>query len=300
MVTLRFALFVSSLALAGSALADFQIFSSGADTRSLFKNTSGFLAGYSATGFDAYVYNSSAPTQYVNSLSVTKGAGFDPNIQYTVSPTLGGYVLGSAITSGSFLSLNDLVSFDVNSGKNAALGKYDLSIQFLGGTSPTATGILETLKLHVEVADALSISVTGSATPITVPGTLTSSVSMSVKNNMARDYVKTGEFIGGYSDGLGHNLSGDFDKNGIWYTQAVTVTPGGTVTGGQSIYTATAATPGGIYKGFNGILGGLYSGDRYYDSMDASSNIIVRAVPEPASFAVLGLGAIGLLRRRKA
>jgi hypothetical protein len=171
-------------------------------------------------------------------------------------------------------------------------GTYSFDASFLGGTSASATNTLYSKTFQVEIVNKIDATVGISYdTSVISPGG-TSTVSATLHNNMARDFVSSTWFLTGQSSGsdqLSWNFVGDwFDK---------TVVGGGSRTDLHSTHTAAADQPSGTYTGSNGIVGGLYNGDQFYFGTDSNTNILV--VPEPSSVAVLLIGAIGIFCRRR-
>jgi hypothetical protein len=304
--TLRSTLFILGLACASGAFAQ-SFTSSNGDTHSEMKDKSNVFIDGTNWGVDLST-GAGDPNLFVNNMVITPGSGYDPllNMQtqsggfdyYNYNTQANGhYNFGTAIGGGE--SWNFQGAFHTAEIDSAvANGIYDFSLGILGGTTNTATDVLANLSLHVDVIQKLDITTTFNANPDTIkeggPGT---EVSMTVTNNMTgRNFISSSWYVGGFGDGNGNYLAFD-GFTGDWFDK--TITPGGSRTDSHSLFHADLNTPIGTYTGFNGVIGGADSGDFFFMNTDKQAVVTV-LVPEPASFAVLGIGALALIRRRKA
>lgn len=244
------------------------------------------------------------PDLFINNMVITGGAGYDPLID--IQTQSGGfdfnggganhYTFGTAISGDN--DWNFAGAFhNGNIDSAVADGIYDFNLDILGGGDDLASDTLASFGLHVDVFQKIDINTTMTATPGTIkeggPGTL---VSMTVTNNMTgRNFTSKSWWVSGFGDGLGNFLSFD-DFSGDWFNKVIV--PGGVRTDDHSMWHAELDTPIGTYTSFNGVIGDVNEGDFIFLTADQQAQVTV-LVPEPASFAVLGLGALALIRRRK-
>jgi hypothetical protein len=245
------------------------------------------------------------PDLFINNMFITPGAGYNPLINmetqvggfdYSGGGPVNHYTFGTAISgdndwnfAGAFHNgpVDSLV----------ADGVYDFTLGINGGNSSISNDLLASFDLHVDVIKKIDIGVVTSANPGTiVQGGTGTEVSMTVTNNMTgHNFVSSTWYVSGFGDGSGNFL--DFDNfTGNWFDQVIA--PGGSHSDSHSTWHAGLTTPIGTYTGDNGVCGGLHNGDFYFFNTDQQAVVNV-VVPEPASFAVLGLGALALVRRRK-
>ncbi len=245
------------------------------------------------------------PDLYINNMAITPGAGYNALID--MQTQVGGfdfngggpgnhYTFGTAISGAN--NWNFAGAFQNGPVDSAvADGVYDFTLGIFGGASDIANDTLASYGLHVDIIQKLDISVITSANPgvILQNGTGTE-VSMTVTNNMTgNNFITNTWYVSGFGNGLGDFLNFD-GFTGNWFDQVIT--PGNSHSDTHSLWSAGASTPIGTYTGDNGVVGGLHFGDFAFMKTDQQAQVTV-LVPEPASFAVLGLGALALIRRRK-
>jgi hypothetical protein len=293
-LTSKFFALVAFIVGASQALAA-PTFSSPHTILSSFKDSSNLAVSQSLYDID-FSQDSGDPDLFINQISLNLGSGWDSNLDLGVNSSFNSYTLGSLITGASSFRLDNAIlrSGDVNAA--VATGIYDFSVDIVGGASNSATDVLSTLNFQLEVFDRLEFEISSLASPSTIQQGDSSTVSVTLGNAMsARDLVTTTWYYagGGYEQGS-DSLTGNFV--GDWFNK--TITPGNSRTDDHTTWTAAAIQPTGTYDGNFGIFGGLYNGDEHW-LRAPNSPITVTPVPEPATMAVLGLGALGLLKRRR-
>ena len=300
--TLRSTTFAFAIACTGGAFA--QTFSQfNGDTRSAYRDSSGLFGGI---GYDLNLTTlASDPDLYINNMAIVPGVGFNSNIDISTNTTgfhyngseTGDYTFGTAISGDHSWDFQSAFrnSHDINSA--VANGVYDFSVDIIGGANSTASNVLASIGFHIDIIQKLDVGVAMSANPGSIlEGGTGTEVSMTVTNNMtARNFVSTTWWVSGFGDGNGNLLAFD-GFSGDWFNK--TIASGASRTDSHSLWHANLDTPIGAYTSNNGVVGGLYNGDFYFVSANPNATVNV-LVPEPASFAVLGLGVFALLRRRK-
>ena len=303
--TLRPAMFVLAIACATAAFADPTFTQTNGDTHSQVRDKSNIIID------DAWKNRlqtgAGDPDLYINNMVITGGPGYNPLIGMQTNAgsfdyfdnnanASNTYTFGTAIGAGNDWNFNGAFH---NGNINAAVadGIYDFSLDFMGGGNNVANNLLASFGLHVDVFQKIDLTTTTVASPTTIkeggPGT---EVSMTVTNNMTgRNFTTRSWYVSSFSDGLGNNLAFD-GFSGNWFDQVLT--PGSSRTDSHSLWHADLNTPIGHYTGFNGVIGDVHDGDFIFMNTDRQAEVDV-LVPEPASFAVLGVGALALLRRRR-
>jgi hypothetical protein len=291
------------MATTGGAFA--QTFSQwNGDTHSAVRDESNVYFNFTNWGIDLQT-NAGDPDLYINNMTITGGAGYDALInmqtqvggfQYNGSSS-GTYTFGTAINGAN--NWNFAGAFH-NGQVDAAVadGVYDFTLGIFGGATNTANSTLASYGLHVDIQQKLDINVAMTPNPSTIkeggPGT---EVSMTVTNNMTgRNFITHTWYVSGFGDGNGNFLAFD-NFTGNWFDQ--TITPGGSHSDTHSTWHANLDTPIGTYTSLNGVVGGLDLGDEFFMKTDSQAVVTV-LVPEPATFAVLGLGVLAFTKRRRA
>ncbi len=307
MLNFRASAALFALALAGSAFAGYSFSYNNSDTRTAFQDLSNVGVGFQ--GWNTFMTTDGGDDDlYLNGLNVVTTPGFDPGIVLNTPSSIdyydyntnsnATYTLGTAIAGGSTWDFKEIIALDVFNSTSAAEGVYDFAVEFVGGADDTATDILQTYNLHVEVYDRVDLDVSGTSTDITGPG-VKGHVTMTVQNNMGKDFVSTTWSAGGYyidrNDPNSPDLTLEF--TGDWFNK--TVASGDSRTDDHSDWSLNASSIVGTYKGALGVVGGLHDGDFYFIDMASAPDINVQAVPEPASMVALGGGSLALLRRRR-
>lgn len=271
------------------------------------QDTSNLWNGVATTGYGFNVTtNASDPAYYINNIELVPGAGWNSNLTFNIadyngSGTLGNgfsnndYTLGTPLKQGTTYYWSNVLAHYGAFDSSIATGIYSFDAVFQGGLNSTATNTLFDAQLQVEIVKKVDVSVTPSYDQQTIGQGGTSTVSETVKNNMAnRTFVSTTWFITGMGDGSGNSLSGNFVGN--WFDQSIA--PGDSLTGQHSTWTAAGNQAPGTYTGDTGIVGGLYNGDQLFFGNPSNTTIYV-AAPEPAAMALLGMGAMAVIRRRR-
>jgi hypothetical protein len=300
--TLRSTIFVIAFACATGAFAQ-TFFQNNRSTHAEVRDDSNILINGTTWGVTLQTA-AADPALFINNMSITGSGGYNPLINMQTQTTgfdfngssSGHYNFGTAITGDN--DWNFAGAFH-NGAIDAAVadGVYDFTLDILGGGDNAATNTLASFGLHVDVLQKLDITTTLSANPGTIfkggPGT---EVSMTVTNHMdGRNFITSTWYVSAFGDGLGHSLAFD-GFTGNWFNQVIA--PTASHTDSHSQLHADLDTPIGTYTSFNGVVGGTYENDFMFMTADQQANVNV-LVPEPASFAVLGLGALALVRRRK-
>ncbi len=264
------------------------------------KDTSNMWYGFGHTGYDFFMVTQAAdPTYYLNSISLVPGSTWNAGLTFDISNSLGqgssAYTLGNALNSNQTYIWGSVANHSFAFNSSVPNGIYNFNLQFKGGTTSTSSDILLDQALQVEIVNgvnATEISVLDHST-ILRGGTATSTVTL--QNNMTRDFVVTNTGISGNGNPNGF-LSANF--LGTWQGQSIA--GGSSRTDLHSSWTASSTQATGVYSQDALIIGGLYNGDGFY--FGTPGNTTINVVPEPGSF--LGLAGFGLLigglRRRKA
>ena len=243
------------------------------------------------------------PDLYINNINMVTGGNWNSNLDVQVPTTsfgfnnnAGTYTLGTAIAADTHWDFN--AAFRNSGAINAAVadGNYGFTVNILGGADALATDTLASYDLSLTVLQKLDVTVTTSANPSLIGQQQATQLSMTVKNNMTgASFLSTTWYVSGFGDGLGNQLKFD-GFAGDWFGQSIA--PGNSRTDLQSLWHADTYQPVGTYTANEGVVGGLYDGDFYFLNTDRQGQVVV-TVPEPASVAVLGLGALALIRRRR-
>ena len=299
--TLRSTFFVLAIACACGALAQFS--QNNGDTHTEMRDKSNVRIDGTNWGITLQTSASAAPL-FINSMSITPGAGYDNNIGMQTQvggfnfngSSNGFYTFGDAITGDNFWNFsgafhNGAIDSSVSD------GVYDFSLGIFGGANNTTTDLLASYALHVDVIQKIDITTTFTANPNTIlEGGTGTELSMTVTNNMTgKNFISSTWYVSGFGDGQGNYLPFD-NFTGNWFNQVIT--PGNSHTDTHSTWHAALNTPIGLYTGDNGVVGGPHNGDFYFMNTDQNAEVTV-LVPEPASFAVLGVGVLALIRRRR-
>jgi hypothetical protein len=284
-----------AVALVGAAASAAPTFTANTPILTVLQDGSNLRGTYTAysVGF------STDQDVYLNSFTLVPGAGYDSNISLSIPSQLyyysGTYTPGTLIPSGSNYTFYSMV-YGSGLASLAATGIYNFSVEVTGGATPDATDVLADIPLQVEVFNKLDVTGTAVATPSTISPGQSTTVSMTVTNNMTdRNFVTTewGYYGSGMVDGLGDSLTNtSFDGN--WFN--TTIAPGTAETQDHTTWAATALTPNGTYNGDLFVEGGLYYGDEF--DIGADPSVVV--APEPVGGAAAGLLAmVGLCYRRR-
>ena len=301
----RSTIFAAAIACAGGAFADPTFTQTNGDTHSQVRDKSNILID------DAWKNRlqtgAGDSDLFINNMVITPGGTYDPLIAMQTnvgsfdyhdnnSNINNTYIFGTAISADNDWSFNGAFH---NGEIDAAVadGIYDFSLDFMGGANSEDNSTLASFGLHVDVFQKIDLTTNMVATPTTIkeggPGTV---VSMTVTNNMVgRTFVTRSWYVSNFSDGSGHFLQFD-NFAGNWFDQSIA--PGDSHTDDHSLWHAALNTPIGHYTGFNGVIGDVHEGDFIFMDSTRQAEVDV-IVPEPASFAVLGLGALALIRRRR-
>lgn len=267
------------------------------DTLSALIDTSSTVG--SSTRYDVlFSHSGSDPDLFINDVVLTPGSNWDSDIDLSVPSGQfqygGTYVFGTPISGDQFWQIQGIASRN-GAISNVDPGIYDFTIDFVGGADANASDNIASVAFSLEVFDRIDLAVSGEATPGTIMIGQETTISMTVENLMsARDFVSTTWYythVGLATVMENRGFLGDwFDK---------TITPGASRTDEHTRWLATAATPLGTHIGEMGVFGGLYYGDNHWFRMDPEPEVTV-IVPEPATFAVLGLGLLAVRKRRRA
>jgi len=290
--------FGAMLAQAGLGLtADTATLSALHDTSNLY----GSQSTYNAHGF----HSGGDGDLYINDMQIVGGAGWDANIGMSASSvfrswdsTANNWVnhnLGDVITGDTDLDFGGIAQRSGAVDPAVSLGMYDFSVQILGGSTANSMDLVDQLNLHIEVAERLDFTTHATFSPDPLAQGGAGTVSVNLQNDMANRNLKTTTWwISGFGDGATHYL-GFSGFAGDWFNYDLA--PGGSVTDLHSNWNAASDQALGTYTSNTGVIGGLYQGDWHW--MAANTSVRVVATPEPATFAVLGLGVLALRRRRK-
>lgn len=192
MIKFRHTLLFASLSLTSLALASPNFGYGGDSTRTLLQDLTGVETSVYQGWTGTLTTDVGDAPLYLNGITVTPGAGFDSNIVYNTpsafsyadsnSNTGGIYNLGEAIAEDVNWNFANFINLDVFNSTNAAVGTYNLSVSFLGGSDASAMDTLQTFDLNVDVINSFGVSVTGTADLITGPGD-TSDVMLTLQND---------------------------------------------------------------------------------------------------------------------
>jgi len=288
---------------ASSSNADFTFWSD-ADHLSAFQDTSNLL--YTSTDYKMNLWHSGSDVIYIDDLEFVGDKGDLATASGTLdyNDGLGNtltYTFGDALT-GEFSYGFDKLAAHYGSSL-AELGLHEFTMNVWGrtddGSGISDPTILKSFTFSYEVARKLDITVTGDLTNSVIHPGQTTGLSMTVLNNMDRDFVATTWFTSPVGNGSGSYLNGDFDWSYQWFNR--TIATGQSLTGAHSKWWAEASNPDGIYSGNLGVVGGLYNGDYHFVAMNPGPQITVQSVPGPTSFLpmAIGLFAVRARKRRK-
>jgi hypothetical protein len=296
-----------AVAIAGSARADYPTISATESVLSGFHDTTNFWSSETTYGFNLY-NGPSDPNLFINQINFVYTSGVTPNtgvynpaigltphVGSTYDTGFGSYTLGTPLAPNTLMYLYDAVTRSGDVANSVANGTYDFSINVLGGYDSSATDTLATIGYQILIANGIHVSASASASPGTISAGQNSDITMTVTNSDAtQTFVTTTWFVSSFTDGTNELPFVGFA--GDWFDKMIG--PGGSRTDLQSTRTADITTPPGTYNGTVGVVGGLVDGDNFYVLADPGPTIEV-VTPEPASLAVLVLGSVGLMVRRK-
>jgi hypothetical protein len=301
-ISTRLGVFVVALAAASVAQAainitpSFTILSGVQDTSNLDSAGTRYRGSLDADGTDGDLY--------INSVQFVPGAGYDPNIglQLEAATALSHddvtYTYGTPISGETHWTLDRIIDHYGAIDSSVAPGIYNFSAVFTGGSSSTATDTLATWNLQMEVFPKIDITLGGSSTPAVIGYGDTTTVQVTLTNNMAdRSFITTTWYFGNNGMEQGPvGMQGNFVGN--WFDQEIL--PGTSRTDDHTTWTAAPGSlPPGTYLGNLGIYGGLYNGDE--NSIAAlSPQPTVELIPEPASLSLIGAALALTARRRRA
>ena len=271
--------------------------------RSAFRDTSNMFIDFGSSWRVHMDTNAGDPDLYINNITMATGSGWDSNLDvmtpvggFDYNGNAGHYNFGDAISGENHWDFNGAFR---NSGAIIAAvadGTYNFTLNVLGGANNSAMDTLASYDLGLTVLQKLDVNVSMSANPNVIAQGEATELSMTVTNNMTgAHFLSTTWFVSNFDDGNGHNLAFD-NFVGNWFGQDIA--PGASHSDIHSTWHADGAQVPGLYTGNNGVVGGLYDGDFYFLNTDNKAQVLV-TVPEPASMAAIGLGALALLRRRR-
>ncbi len=287
-----------------SALAADVFSTSNGDTHSAVKDSS--TMGYTSTNYGVRLEHAAAdPNLFINSVTITGGAGWDPNIDLSVSTAYIGntngtfeqntYTLGTAISADVNWDFDVMANRSGTIASSVATGFYDFTVDIKGGASNSANGLLASFGFHMEVVNTITAQASTTMSPPSVGYEQTSHANVTFQNTGSRVFKTTTWYISAFSlNGANTDYLTFEDFEGNWFDQVLA--PGASITGQHSKWKATSANAIGNYQGDIGIYGGLYKGDNH--SWRASGTNL-QVVPEPASMTILAAGLAFIARRRK-
>lgn len=254
-------------------------------------------------------HDSADPDLFINSVTITGGTIWNPLIDFGVNLSYlgftnggflqGNYTLGTAIGDDVSWTFDALAQRTGTINSDVAPGTYDFSVQMVGGHSSSATDILATFGLEIEVVSSITASVTASTSPGSVGWGESTDVSATMTNLGARNIVTSTWYVAGF--GLGGPGASSDDQlildsfQGNWFDQ--NIAGGASRTDLHSRWTSAVTNTPGTYSGNIGVIGGLYSGDVH--AWRANPDVTVQVVPEPVSMIGLAAGVSMLARRRR-
>lgn len=254
-----------------------------------------FQAGLDIGGLDPVVY-----LNQVNMIPIAWDADLNFSLQGPELSLNGGgtYTLGTPIFGEQHWFFNNLFSHNWVV-ENVDPGNYYFELEFRGGETELDSNVLGVLPFQLEVIPSLDVTVTGTASPSTLFRGQETTLDMTVRNNMNRDFITSSWWIGGeaFDDGAGGQALSHLTWEGNWWGQ--TISPGNSRTDLHSRWVANNTAADGTYLGAFGVVGGVYDGDWHGVSMDP--RVAVTVVPEPASLVIVGLGfgVVALRRKRR-
>jgi hypothetical protein len=254
---------------------------------------------FSGTSYNGTISHSgSDPATYLNSMSISTGAGWDDRIALsvptgTVDTNEGAYTLGTAIEGDKYWYAYNLVTAGQIDG-GVLPGVYDFSLNLFGGVEASSNDLLSSVSLQLEVFNRLDVVASAVANPDTIGIGQQTTVSMTVTNQMQnRDFRTTTWFTAGGTGDPGFGALQFDGFYGNWFDQVIA--PGASHTDEHTKWTATGSTPTGAYQSWLGVVGGLHPSDWFWIR---ASNATVNVVPEPATMTIL-LGGLALVARRR-
>ena len=165
--------------------------------------------------------------RYLNSIVLNKDSNWDPNLTLEAAGSSfvyndlnngfqqGTYTLGTAIAPDSDWLFDAATRFgSVDS--SVADGVYNATLEFYGGEDESATDLLSSFDIPLEVFEKLDLAVDVAASPDTLFAGETTQFTMTVMNNMTgKNFVSTTWFLSGMSDGSNSLAWQTFD--GDWF-----------------------------------------------------------------------------------
>lgn len=254
--------------------------------------TNGYALGFQKSASD--------PDLFINGFSVKEGSNWNSALKVNTPTTgftylAGGvhtYSLGQAISGDASWSFR-AAWFDVEAPTSVAAGVYDFILEVRGGASSESEDVLAQLSLQIAIFDRLEYSLEAELPSSVSPGG-TFDLGMTMTNlNRDRSIRINNLFFDSFSGPSNSQLEW-LDAYPNWLGK--TIGAGNALSNLHSTWRAPSDALPGAYVGYNGLVGGFFSGDTLFFAPNHS----IQAVPEPLTMTLgIAAAALGVKRVRR-
>jgi len=201
-----------------------------------------------------------------------------------------GYTWGTELASG--FGYNSVGVFDGLFGfygSTTGSGVYTGTVDIFGGSSSTASDLLGSANVTIEVVNGFGITVTYPQSSFAVNPGQTQTLQHTLQNSSNRAATVQSRYYSAGTSPQGFTV--DFEYNG--YPNSLGANSSQTVA--HMVFTGVDPS-GPVWTANSGVFVGYYGDDL---NSVSGGDFSVQAVPEPATLAMLGLGGALIARRRR-